>query len=370
MRVCHVISGYQRNDARVFQRQCKSLHANGYEVSLLTNDGEQESSENGISFFVCEKFWENRLKVIFFAKRQFYKRALEVNADIYQFHSPELLSLGLALKKAGKKVVYDAHEDLPRHILEKEWLPNFMRRPISVLVDFYMNMTLKKFDAIVTPHTHVKSSLELINQNTHLVANFPLISRNETFSINDYMSRDKIMCYTGTVYSYSNQEAILDAMASVPDVQYEIAGHIDTLHLDSLKNHKSFSRVKFLGRIPWKDMSLFYSKVIIGLVIYDYKLNLGYKLGSYGTNKIFEYMEAGIPFICTDYQLWNDIVLEYDCGICVKPGNINQIAEAIRFLVNNPEKAYIMGQNGRKAVLDKFNWSSQESVYLNVFNNL
>lgn len=370
MKVCHIISGYQRNDARVFQRQCKSLKKNGFEVNVLTNDGGAESTEYGIRFFVCEKFWKNRIKVLLLAKQQFYKKALDINADIYQLHSPELFSLGIALKNAGKKIVYDAHEDLPNHILEKEWLPKVMRRSLSLILKLYMNSVLRKYDAIITPHTHVKSQLELINKNTFLVTNFPLFRTNVNFSYTDYISRKKTICYTGTVYRYSNQESILDAMINLPEVNYTVVGHIDHEHLEHLKSHIVFSRVNFMGRIPWSDMCHFYGKVIIGLVVYDYKLNLGYKLGSYGTNKIFEYMEAGIPIICTDYKLWNDIVFEYGCGICVQPGSSVQITEAIKYLVNNPEKAYLMGQNGRKAIKEKFNWSSQESIYIEVFNNL
>ena len=99
----------------------------------------------------------------------------------------------------------------------------------------------------------------------------------------------------------------------------------------------------------------------------DYKLNLGYRRGTYAVNKIFEYMEAGLPIICTDYDLWKEIVDKYDCGICVEPNNAKQIEEAIQFLISNKEKAYQMGQNGRKAVLLEYNWNTQEKEYLRIF---
>jgi hypothetical protein len=55
VKVCHIISGYFRIEARVFQRQCKSLKNNGFEVSVLTNDGEPEEVIDGIPFYSCNK---------------------------------------------------------------------------------------------------------------------------------------------------------------------------------------------------------------------------------------------------------------------------------------------------------------------------
>lgn len=366
-KVCHVISGYYRTDARVFQRQCKSLAKGGFEVCLLTNDGQPNELIEGIKVYATDKYWNNRLKVLLFANSQFIKKAIEINADIYQLHSPELIPLGLKLKKLGKIVVYDAHEDMPSHILEKEWIPFLFRRVVSILIAKYMKNALSRYDEIISPHSHVVKYLKKISNNVNLIANFPLVNTDYKFDYNDYKKNENLMCYSGTVYSYSNQEAILDAMSKIQNVEYQIAGYIDPNHLENLSNHTSFKKVKFLGRIPWNDLPVFYQNSILGLVIYDYKLNLGYKLGSYGTNKLFEYMEAGLPFICTDYDLWKEIVDKYDCGICVEPNNSKQIEEAVLFLINNKEKAYQMGQNGRKAVLLEYNWKTQEREYLRIF---
>jgi glycosyltransferase involved in cell wall biosynthesis len=370
MKVCHVISGYHRTDARIFQRQCKSLLNAGFEVSILTNDFDNEEVIDGIKILTCRKKWKSRLKIILFAKQQFYNDAIRVDADIYQLHSPELLGLGWALQKKNKKVVYDAHEDMPRHILEKEWIPLFLRKPISLVIEKYMNVLLSKYNAIVSPHSHVVDYLSSINLNVKMIANFPLIQNRNKFSYDDYLLRGKKMCYTGTVYSYSNQEEIIESISKIEGISYHIPGYFEPEHLKSLEKRDGFSKLQFLGRLSSAEMVAFYDKMALGVVVYNYKLNLGYKLGSYGTNKIFEYMEAGIPFICTDYDLWQEIVDKYDCGICVEPGNSMQIESAIKFLIENPLLAYQMGQNGRKAVLQKYNWGSQEIEYIQLFNKL
>lgn len=370
IKICHVISGYYRTDARVFQRQCKSLVASGFEVSLLTNDGEPSETIDEIKVFEAGRFWSSRLKVLLFAKKQFLRKALEIDADIYQMHSPELLSLGRTLQKKGKRVVYDAHEDLPRHLLEKEWLPQVLRGPFSWVVEWYMNKLLSKYDSIISPHSHVVEYLEKVNPNVRLIANFPLVQYRKKFELDDYLKRGKKLCYTGTVYLYSNQEVILEAISIIDDVQYEVPGYFQPEHLESLKNRVGYDKLNFLGRLTWEQMIEFYNHAAVGIVVYDYKYNLGYNLGSYGTNKIFEYMEAAIPIICTDYILWKNIVDRYNCGICVQPGNLDQIRNALVFLFENPVIAYEMGQNGRRAVQQEFNWKSQEEIYNALFIEL
>jgi glycosyltransferase involved in cell wall biosynthesis len=370
VKVCHVISGYIRDNGRVFQRQCKSLQKFGFEVSLLTNDGEIDEIKDGIRIYSCKRFWKNRFKVLFFAKYQFLESAINIDADIYQLHSPELISLGLSLQKIGKKVVYDAHEDLPRHILEKEWLPLFSRKFISFFVEKFMRRYLSKYNHIISPHLHVINDLKSINSSCTLITNFPIVNTKRSFSLNKYLAREKTLCYTGTVYEYSNQEFILKALNDISDLKYRTVGYISDQQLDQLSNIKSYSRCNFGALIPFNQMNNFYDNTIIGIVVYDYKLNLGNKLGSYGTNKIFEYMEAGIPFICTDYELWKLIIDKYNCGIYVEPQNTNQIRDALNFLLTNPEKAYEMGQNGRKAVMQEYNWEKEEISYIEIFKEI
>ena len=370
IKVCHIISGYYRIDARVFQRQCKSLQKHNFEVSVLTNDGEPEEIIEGIPFYSCNKVYNSRIKTLFVASKQFYKKAKIIDADVYQLHSPELLPLGMKLKRLGKKVIYDAHEHMPMHILEKDWIPKPIRIPLSKCVKWYMEYTLPRFDFVIPPHSHVVSDLKNKVKNIELIANFPLVKKINNFSFEEYSNRENIICYTGTVYPYSNQQLLANALQRFSNLKYDIAGYIDSELLKELESIISPSKFKFHGRISFNKLHDFYNNSTIGYVLYDYKLNLGYKLGSYGTNKIFEYMEEGLPFICTDYTLWKEICDHHHCGIYVPPGDQQKLEEALSFLIENKEEAYKMGQNGKQAVKKIFNWASEESKYIKIFNSI
>jgi len=87
-------------------------------------------------------------------------------------------------------------------------------------------------------------------------------------------------------------------------------------------------------------------------------------------NKLFEYMSAGIPVISSNFPLWKEIVEGHQCGICVDPLKPDEIAKAIQWILDNPEKAKKMGENGRRAVEEKYNHTVEEKKLLTLYKLL
>jgi len=87
-------------------------------------------------------------------------------------------------------------------------------------------------------------------------------------------------------------------------------------------------------------------------------------------NKMFEYMSAGIPVIASNFPLWKEIVEGTECGICVDPLNPKEIADAIRWIIEHPVEASRMGENGRKAVEERYNWGIEEKKLLELYNKI
>ena len=371
MEVCHIISAFARDDTRIFWKQCRSLVKSGYSVTLITNDGGESETREGVKIIPSGFKYSGRLHRILFARKINYRKALEVNADIFQIHDPEFIPLGLRLKRIGKHVVYDSHEDFPRQILEKDWIPGIFRKTISLLAEAYLFRSLKKFDAIFTVTPHIVENLSRSLKNVFLVTNYPVVEAIiKEFSFDEYQSRGNKLCYAGTVYRSSLQENIIKAIENKEEVEYIIIGTIDEKYKLELSEALLYRNVQFLNHVPKDILNHHYQNVTIGIAVFDYSPNLGYKTGSLGVNKIFEYMSFGLPVICTDFVLWKEIIDKYNCGICVNPNNIYEIRDAINYLVRNKSEAYQMGQNGRHAVMEQFNWSSQERVYLNILKQI
>ena len=86
--------------------------------------------------------------------------------------------------------------------------------------------------------------------------------------------------------------------------------------------------------------------------------------------KMFEYMSIGLPVIASNFNLWESIINDFNCGICVDPEDSCEIAEAINYIFNNPEIAKRMGNNGQKAVSQYFNWANEEGKLFNCYDKL
>ncbi len=372
IKICHVISGYFRKDERIFNRLCSTLIEHSFAVTILTNDGDVDEVANDIKITSTKKVRKNIIMRLFFTSLDLIDKTNEINADIYHLHSPELLLLGLYLKNKGKKVFYDAHEDIENLISEKNWIPKFIIKPfIAKIIKIYLNFVLNKIDGFTTPHHHLLGKYNG-NLRGKLITNFPIVKPKINNQFLDYKQRNNIICYTGTVYKFSNQEEIISAINKIKiPIEYRIVGHIEKNYLKYLiRNSNQKNCPNFQGRLNQARLRDFYFKASIGIVVYEYVDFLGNKLGSYGTNKLFEYMEVGLPVICSDFLLWENVIKEYDCGICVPPRDTESIYNAINFLLTNKERAFQMGLNGRKAIKEKFNWTSQGREYIDMVNSL
>jgi len=75
--------------------------------------------------------------------------------------------------------------------------------------------------------------------------------------------------------------------------------------------------------------------------------------------KLFEYMACGIPVVASNFPLWSKLVGDADCGITVDPMDATAPTAAVRRLLDNPEDAARLGENGRRAILERFNWEHE-----------
>ena len=81
-------------------------------------------------------------------------------------------------------------------------------------------------------------------------------------------------------------------------------------------------------------------------------------------------MAAGLPVVASDFPLWKEIVEGNRCGITVDPLDPKAIARAIEYLLTHPEEARRMGENGRRAVEEKYNWGKEAEKLVRLYRNL
>jgi len=359
-KVCHVTSLHPVLDGRIFQKECRSL-SKEYEVYLIAPNTEDRVI-NGV-FIRGVVLPKNRLKRSMCLNRVF-RKMVEIDADIYHFHDPELIPIGCKAKKNGKVVIFDSHEDVPADILQKKWIPFIFRKPLSLYYKWYESVKLKKFDALITVTPSIVERLSKINPKTVMVTNYPLY---EDLSTDRQFGR--FICFAGGIMPSWMHDNILESIKDI-DCKYLLAGKVSQSYFSSLSEHKAWPKVEFLGVIKHEEVVGLYHRSIAGMALYDYNGYLGEKEGTLGNTKIFEYMQAGIPIIATDFRLWKEIIDKYKCGICVNPRNVAEITKAIEYLLSHPLEAKEMGDNGLVAFRKEFNWRSQETILLQLYQCL
>ena len=398
IKVCHMTSNHINLDARIFHKQCTSLAKAGYDVYLVARG---ESFElNGVKVVGVLTIDENMnttnrkliykiirsVKTIYkrhLYEKLIYKEAVKLNADIYQIHDPALLPYALKLKKKGKKVIYDCHED---YYMEK--LYAVQKNIITIIYLFldvfnfylpkpdyknpeayrkYETKVCKEFDALITVTPHIYDNLKKINNNTFMITNYPIIKDyNET----KIYTVSKNIVFTGGINRAYCHHKVIKALGKCNNARYMLYGPSDDNYMNELRNMPEWKYVDFGGRIPFNEVSKKLQEASAGIAILEIYGGVGYEIGTIGNTKLFEYMTEALPVVCTDFILWKEMIEKYNCGVCVDPDDIDEIANAINYLLDNPEIAEEMGQNGRRAVLEEFNWETQEKKLLELYKNL
>ncbi len=362
-KICHISIAHPRNDTRIFLKQLTSIEKQGFQCFQIVADGLGDEVCNGIHIIDAGNYRSSRVKRFILGRGSILRKALQVDADLYHIHDPELLRISRKLLNSGKLVIYDAHEDLPRQILSKHWIPGFIRSVISQEAEKYENRKTQRVSAVVAATPLIRDRFLKVNPNTIDINNYPDISVFNEVVNND--SADGV-CYIGGI---SAERGIMELVFATEKAgcKLHLAGNFIPENFQiQLKQLSGWKNVCYYGFVDKNKIIEIFSKSIAGIVTLHPIINYIDALPV----KMFEYMAAGLPVIASDFPLWKKILEENSCGKTVNPLQPGEIAEAIQHLISHPTEAKHMGMNGRKAVMTKFNWETESKKLISLYQNL
>lgn len=364
LHICHLTSAHPDGDVRIFHKQCVSLAAEGHKVSLIIPNTKSRT-EKGVFIYSFECNYTSRRERMTITVKKVLREAIKIDANIYHIHDPELLKIAKKLKRKGKKIIYDVHEDLPRQIMSKHWIPKHLRKIISNATELYENKVAKKLNGIITATPFIEQRFLKINSNTIAVNNFPIL--NELLINQDYkLKTENNICYVGGITKTRGIFELADGLTESSATLLLAGKFLESNIEEILKKHPASSKINELGFLNREEVKELYKKSKIGIVTLHPTVNYIDSLPV----KMFEYMAAGIPVIASNFKLWKSIVEENNCGICVDPLNHKEITSAIEKLLKNPELADEMGRNGQKLVKENYNWKNEEKKLLTFYKSI
>jgi glycosyltransferase involved in cell wall biosynthesis len=364
--IAHLTSAHPRDDTRVFLKECRGLANQGFETVLIVADGKGDEHFEGVEIYDVGSA-KGRITRVFKATRKIYKRAAALDVELYHLHDPELLLIAPWLRRQGKRVIFDAHEDLPKQILHKDYIFSVVGRVLSLLIERFELFVCRRYlDGIVAATPSILAKFLKICPKCVGVNNFPIIGELDGPSSWDTKSEE--VSYVGYINEARGIGEVVDAMAMVrPGITLNLGGVFSEQSTrDEMTRRPGWSRTNELGFIDRHEMRETLARSVAGLITFHALPNHV----EAQPNKIFEYMSSGIPVIASDFPLWREIVEGNSCGICVDPQQPAEIARAIETLVGDPEAARRMGNNGRRAVRERYNWATEEARLVGFYADL
>lgn len=374
-KVCHLASKHKMNDMRIFEKECKSLAKAGFDVTLIgfgdTAKTEVIDGVRCISLFCPIK---NNLELLRKRNKMSLETALEVDADIYHLHEPELLPVGMKLKRKGKIVIFDSHEYYGWqlrdniHKIKVIKVPAFLMKVFGNLYMHYEKHVCMKIDGVVQVCT--MNGVDYFDhrcQKTLFIRNLPSLSDYTRKTPIDY-SQGPAVAMIGGITKERGITQLVEA-AHHAKAKLLLAGAFSPKTYETeLKESPAYACVDYKGFLDKKGMVALLEEANIGA---STLLNVGQydKIDTLPT-KVYDYMSMQLPVVISNTDFAQKMNEKYHFAICIDPEKPEDIADAIKWLKEHPEQAVEMGNNGRKAIEEEFNWEKESEKLVDFYKNL
>lgn len=366
-KVCHLSSVHTWNDIRIFKKELVSLAAFGFETHFVVPCDSDKQVSN--IYIHAVKLPYNRFKRIVFTTQEVYRKALEIDSDIYHIHDPELLPIGSRLLKKGKKVIFDSHEDVPADILDKEWIPfKFLRKLVSSLYDLYEKSTTKNFSAVISVSNNITNKFSCKNKFT--IRNLPLLNSfqiSESTTLSKSFNKPYKVVYAGGLTRVRNIKQLVQSAKYLPkeEIQIHLFGEFDDeLYKKECESLVEWENIYYHGFKESSEVYSFMENCSLGVILFKKIPNHEYAI----PNKSYEYMAAGIPLLISDIDFWKSHFEKN--AFFVNPENPKEIANRIIEVFENPQKLLELSHENFKLVKNELNWEAESQKLINLYINL
>lgn len=367
-RIAHLTTVHRPFDPRIFHKQLGALREAGFDTHLIAPHDEAEQRD-GVPLHPLPTGWRDwhaRLLLQPLA----YRRARGLDADLYQIHDPELLPVaGLLKATTGARLVYDMHEDYRT----KGPLWGRVLRALE-------RWAFRWLDHVILAERSYRPVVEGTGVSFTVVLNYakPPVEEEPTESEEKAGAGGPCrLLYTGTVADDRGLRTMIDLAAAVK--RRGRPERLDVVGVCNLPAQRTaaeaqiseqglaeiVTRVGWDAYVPPSTMAPYYRRADVGLFLAAPRPNY---VGSMPT-KFYEYLQYGLPIICSDVPLWRRFVEENDCGAVVPPGDPDAVLDVLTRWRKQPALYQRCAENARAAA-SRYRWEKMGARLVELYRDL
>jgi glycosyltransferase involved in cell wall biosynthesis len=370
--VCLLTNVHHPLDPRIFYKQALSLVRAGHRVVVVgPGPADLAGWREGVEIRTVplpRSAW-GRLRNL----GRVWRAGWQVRAQVYHFHDPELLPAGLLLRLLGREACYDVHEHFPQVARVRAWVPRWLRRPLSALVDRVERLSARGLSGVVGV---VEEQGDRFRHRPFVaVRNFP---RLEWFPpANGQPRLGAELIHVGSLSEDRGALLLPEIMRRLgqthPWVRLLALGSFhsaaaERTFRERLRAYGLEARVECrTSEVPYHALGPLIRASRIGLIPGQASPK---NLAPFVPTKLFEYLACGLPVVASALPSIQGFYAAADWGILVEPADPAAHARAIAHLLDHPEEAVAKGARGRLAVETRYNWAQEEQKLLAFYTRL
>jgi len=364
VKVCNLCIKHPADDGRVYDKISRTLVQLGYDVHNTAPNAHTHQTPEGVFIhgFLQKAGIFGRVMSIL----RLYDCLKLIAPDVLFCHEPDSLLIGYIYykrhnKNASKvKLVFDCHEAYEHWYSQNKRFKTFMRLVNHIAVIF-INYIVKRSTAVTSVNQTMTERYRLLNLNSYFL---PSLMSDAFLKKTDTTTNrsPRNIIYFGQ-FGKSHQARIFTEAASILKtkgimIQITILGAEDNKEIDEFKQKLLELNLQnyynFLPRLPKSDAFELLYDYSVGIMRFD----SSFMLGNYAMpNKLFEYMSCGLAILaCRKNIEIARIIEEEGCGILLDDETGDAFAEAILYIIANPDSVLDMGIQSYRATKEKYNW--------------
>lgn len=357
-RVLLVSTVHPATDPRIVGKIASSLQQH-FEVQVLLPEQSDSDEFFNVRFPFFKRIWQR----VLVAQPVILLHFLRTRPQFVHIFVAELLPLAFVFQWLGAEVIYEVQENLykkiPLKTYNRGWL--WVR-----LFQFFDQRARKRFKFVFTEDAY-------LNEYHNLTKSYAVV---HNFAASHWLSvpspvpnlDQPTFFYAGVISIERAFDTLLKAIVVVkkkyPSVRVQLFGPVRIPNLTQLEGYQEAKEnLIFYGYQSQSEAFVHAREALAGIALLK---PVGDYVDSYPT-KLFDYMALALPVITSDLPLLTNVVNESQCGFCVNPYDSDALAEQLIRCIENPENLKKMGESGRNAIKEKYNWDNEVKKLIELY---